>query len=409
MPVAVQIENSAVGGDLRIKKIQYIDQQTTQIFYDKAGVDWNKRLTLVSDLRPESFKLGDTDAATFPYIITPIEDTYNRVVQALYEASDEAHWAKHGILVLGESNAGKTRLVLEALSVTLPSWSVFRWRPDYTKDDIPPVEFLSGKRIVLFIDDLQDYTVAQTRDTTSQFLIADPRTMILRTLVETLLQAALRAIIVSTCRTENQLQAQAALGWLFVQLMEVSVPDFSVNAQDAKAAQTIAEFQKRGPIHIEDWDGTLGSLVLGLSTKNSQYLALPPPTAKVLRAMKLLSLANTTVHTERRLRAVCAGVFAEKRLLHDEHIWQEAVRPLIDIQFVKEELDESSWETVLIIRKDTYFEQVVTDYPQLHRPHQLDRDLMQLRNVLMELKDVQALLGLSLCFMFSMTPSPNLF
>src|SRR5205085_2846607 len=127
-----------------------------------------------------------------------------------------------------------------------------------------------------FIDDLQDYTFAQTRDTTSQFLIADPRTMMLRTLVETLLQAAQCVIIVSTCRTENQLQTQTALGWLSVQLVEVSIPSFSANAQEAKAAQIIAEFQKQGHIHIEDWDGTLGSLVLGLSTKNSQYLALPP-------------------------------------------------------------------------------------------------------------------------------------
>ncbi|MDQ6659494.1 MAG: tetratricopeptide repeat protein, partial [Chloroflexota bacterium] len=150
---------------------------------------------------------------------------------------------------------------------------------------------------------------------------------------------------------------------------------------------------------MEDWDGTLGSLVLGLSTKNQEYLKMRnDPAATVLRAMKLLNLAYTGVHTERLLRSVCAHVFTEKRLLEDEQAWQEAVGLLLQIQFVEEEMDEEDWETILAIRKDAYFEQVVTDYPEPDRPFQLMKHLLGLREVFKDLKDISALFNLSTSF-----------
>src|SRR5258708_4055153 len=116
---------------------------------------WGKysELLLASHLRLESFKLGDTTAATFPYVITPIQDTYGNAIQAISDACEKTGSAKRGILVLGESNAGKTRLAVEMLRKTLPDWLVLRWRPNYTIDNAPPVEDLDGKHLVLFIDD----------------------------------------------------------------------------------------------------------------------------------------------------------------------------------------------------------------------------------------------------------------
>jgi hypothetical protein len=397
MPVAVQIENSTVGRDMRVKKIQYIGQQTTQIFYDKAGVDWNKRLTLVSDLRPESLKLGDNIAATFPYVITPIQEPYNIAIQALHDASDEAKRSKHGILILGESNAGKTRLALEALRKTLPTFPVLRWWPDYMIEHIPPVEFLSGKHLVLLIDDIQDYVPSQLRNSDSRGTIFDSRATALRTLIEILLQVAKPVVIIATCRTEDKSHTQIALNWLFSRLSHITIPTFNINTRDPKAAQTIAEFQQQGPINIEEWDGTLGSLVLGLASKNSQYLAMAEskvPSVIVLQAMKLLTLANTTEHTERRLKKVCAEVFFEKELQENEKTWREAVNQLTLAQFITEEIDEDSQEVTLVIRKDIYFEKVVTDYPQLHRPHQLMQDFVQLQKVLVKSEDISALISL---------------
>src|SRR5205823_7667243 len=102
------------------------------------------------------------------------------------------------------------------------------------------------------------------------------------------------------------------------------------------------------------------------------------------------------VHAERLLRAVCADVFTEKRVLEDDQVWQEAVNLLLQVQFVKEEVNERSLETILVIRKDAYFEQVVTDYPQPQRQYQLLRDLVQLSKVLKALEDAKALSYLSI-------------
>ena len=98
--------------------------------------------------------------------------------------------------------------------------------------------------------------------------------MVLRTLLETFTQFTQRIVVIATCRSEDTSRVQTTLSWLFTQLTTIILPIFKANIQDPKAAYAIAEFRKKGPVHIEDWDGTLGSLVLGLSTKNSQYLVL---------------------------------------------------------------------------------------------------------------------------------------
>ncbi len=366
------------------------DDNTINIIEDKSRqLDWNTRLTIASNLRVESFKLGDAAAAKFPYVVPPIQDTYNETIQALRYASIEKEPVKRGMLILGEANAGKTRLAFETLRQTLPSWQVLRWRPDYTIDHAPPAEFISGKQFVLFIDDLQDYIATQ--------LTVDPRITVLRTLWETFTQFAQRIVIIATCRSEDRLRVQTTLNWLFVQLTHVILPSFNTNAQDSQAAHVIAEFQKKGTIHIKDWDGTLGSLVLGLSTKNSQYLALAnahKPAATVLKAMKLLNSALTMEHTEQRMRAICSGVFGERELHENEKVWREAVEQLTLLQFIIVEDDDPG--IALVIRKDTYFDKVITDYPPHNQPKQIERDFTPLQRVFVELKDAEALSNLGI-------------
>src|SRR6266566_4223438 len=369
------------------------DNNTIYMYFPgQDGKSHKVALLPISNFGLDSFKMGDVAAATFPYVTVPIQAVYTHTVQALSEASDTNKRVKQGIIIFGESNAGKTRLALEALRCTLPTWFLLSWRPDYTKDNIPPPELLQERHLVLFLDDLQDYTLDQLQDANTQRSFAGPNIAV-RTLTETLLQTS-HVIIVATCRSENREQVQASLGSLLTKLTEISVPSFDPNTYDPLAQQTITAFKKQGDIHEEDWDGTLGSLVLGLSTKNREYLDLKirkDPAATVLRAMKLLGLAYTRVHTERLLRSVCAHVFREKRMLEDEHAWQEAVGLLLRIQFVKEGVDEERWETILAIRKDAYFEQVVTDYPEPDRPFQLMKHLVGLREVFKDLKDRVAL------------------
>src|SRR5947209_6610128 len=83
-------------------------------------------LPLASELVPESFRMGDNTAANFPYIATPIENEFQTAKQALLDASTGVG-GKRGVLIVGEANAGKTRLAFEAVTQTLLDWPVLRW------------------------------------------------------------------------------------------------------------------------------------------------------------------------------------------------------------------------------------------------------------------------------------------
>src|SRR5260370_17617947 len=75
------------------------------------------QMPLARELVRGSFRMGDEAAANFPYITIPIQDAYNAANQALLDAATGKS-DKHGILILGEANAGKTRLPLEPLIQT---------------------------------------------------------------------------------------------------------------------------------------------------------------------------------------------------------------------------------------------------------------------------------------------------
>src|SRR5205085_10229859 len=132
-------------------------------------------------------------------------------------------------------------------------WCVLPWRSGYTMDHIPPAELLRDKHLALFIDDLQDHISG----------LQEPSS-ILKTLVETLTQEASHVVIVATCRTENKKQVQKNLDWLFEQLSNIVLPSFRTDTEDPEVRQIIDEFERHGSIRLNDWDGTLGSLLLGL-------------------------------------------------------------------------------------------------------------------------------------------------
>ncbi len=371
-----------------------------QRFSPPGELDWQKRLPLARDLRTESFMLGDPEQ--FPYVRAPVQAAYLQATEALREASEDGYFSQQamvrGIFVVGESNAGKTRFAVEVLKETLPAWPVLRWQADFTRDMFPPIASLSGKKLVLFLDDLQDY-VLDGMDTDGR-LIPGPDLRTLYNLLTDLLQHVRRLIIFVTCRREYQqrVQAHGRLNTLSSQLKEIVIPSFSINAHEGEAKEIIDEFQKYGPISSDDWDGTLGSLVLGLSVKKSQYLSLPRSARGILQAMKLLFTANILPHTEQRLRALCAGIFAERDVLEDDRVWKDASALLIQMQMVREIVNENTLQTELRIRKDSYFEKVVSDYPASGRPQQIVQDLAKLPGVFRELKDAPALLHLGIMY-----------
>ncbi len=344
-----------------------------------------------------SFRMGDTTAANFDYITEPIKNAYDTARQALHDASIGAG-SKHGILILGIANAGKTRLTFEVLTQTLPDWKVLLWNAAYDRpSEVPAPTVSRGSGLVVFIDDLQEYVPPEGYDGDVLGFISDNRIATLQVFLLNM-HAAEHLVVVATCRLEDETRVGARLRWLFDQLEVIKLRSYRVEVTDPESAKIIDLFQQHGATDVGDWDGTLGSLVLGLSKKQGQYEQLVQshhPTVAVLRAMKLLSLARITVHTYSRIQGVCIGVFGESTLQGGSKTWQDSVDQLTRLEFVTEEKDQASGNYALVIRKDTYFDKVITDYPAQNRPYQLEQHFEQLQKVLMGLNDSSALVDLA--------------
>ena len=346
-----------------------------------------------------SFRMGDTDAANFDYIIEPIQEAYDTARRTLKDASIEAS-PKQGILILGVANTGKTRLAFESLTQTLPDWKVFLWSPTYdAPEKVPQFTISRGRGLVVFIDDLQMYVPPEGPNTDLAGVTSDNRIATLQAFLNKL-QTMGHWVVVVTCRFEDETRVGARLRWLFDQLQEIRLRSFWVETSDPISARIIDLFQQHGITEeeVKDWDGTLGSLVLGLSKKRGQYEELvlrQSPSVTVLHAMKLLTLTLINAHTQSRVQEVCKNVFGVATLQEDLKVWQDSVSQLARLEFVAEVKDRASGSFVLVIRKDAYFEEVITDYPMPNLPFQLDQHFEQLQKVLVGLNDAPALINLA--------------
>ena len=357
------------------------------------------------------FSMGDDDAAKLFYQTEPVQDAWDTATRALANARDGIG-GKRGIVTLGEASSGKTRLALEALIETLPDWPVLRWSESYTSADLPLAGSLPGAGLVVFIDNLDDnldrYPPPSRRESGgSMVALASNPAATLRALVESITGPL---IIVATCRTEGEGAVRSEMTWLFDKLTPVVIPQFNGNEQMAAAQRVIAPFVAEGVAHLEDWDGTIGSLVLGLSAKREQYHTLVEngrPAVDVLRAMKLLYTAGVYQHTARRIRAVCGQVFHHLALAENARVWDEAYEDLLNPQFVRiaddaeDDMENAEDNGVtLVIRNDAYFDndKVMDDYPNPHDSGQEKRHLVALQEVFAALEDMDGLFTLAATF-----------
>ncbi len=412
---------------------------------DAFRVEAEVWLTSVTSLRPNQLKLGDDAAATFPYVREPVEEAFQSVCTRLRgggeaetlsgepDASSEARW-KRGILVTGEANAGKTRLAFEALRATLPDWDVLQWSAAFTPDLFPSIRrAITGRRIVIWIEDLQEYAPPEGSASALDWHgpATTSRAETLRALVTMVRETAIQEIELATCRQEDAERTRQALGWPFEEYDEVEIPAFPsepdapdarhiISLFEAKAAQQ-QPLHRQSPnparVHPRDWDGTMGSLVLGLTRKEQQYISLVmsgDPAATILKAMKLLMLAGTVEYTASRVQAVCSEVFQVPTLGQEGSAWYRALGTLIERGFIirdhrtealgdgnvgvtsstAEARSSPHEEVAYTIRKDVYFERVVTDYPNSAIPAQLEFHLRLLRETLAKHRDATALYNL---------------
>lgn len=170
-----------------------------------------------------SFRMGDRSAANFDYITDPIKNIFDSTKKALIDMSVEAS-PKHGVLILGPANAGKSRLAFEALTQTLPDWRVLIWNESFDAlPKIPSFTLPHGSGLVIFVDDLQEYVPSDNYKADALVVVSDNRLATLQAFLNNW-QTAARLLIVATCRKEDETRVGARVGWLFDQLEVMMLP-----------------------------------------------------------------------------------------------------------------------------------------------------------------------------------------
>ncbi len=164
-----------------------------------------------------------------------------------------------GICIVGRPAQGKTRLAWEAIHAQpqLANWTLIRW----PHERIYPFNFTAqrGQRLILWLDDLHEF--ANPNEAT---LIND--------LPRRFGEAGTHLIIVATCRDgDNYLQAQKHLGSLLERLVPIPLADI----ETSEAVELAKALTKEGiEVYGNEFDGTPGSLVLGLQRMQGRYLHL---------------------------------------------------------------------------------------------------------------------------------------
>ncbi len=280
-----------------------------------------------------------------------------------------------GICVTGAPMLGKSRLAWEALLAELPDWTLVRW----PLEGRPRLDLaaLRGRRVVLWLDDLQKYAGLNLAPTIND-------------LSRRFAQAGVRLVVVATCRDGDALAlASASLGPLLSRLIEIR----PVELVEGDAAWHAAALKYAGiKLELDQFDGTPGSILLGAQRMREEgYPALPRSARRVLWAMKLLRSAGLYLYPMERVRAAVQDVF---RLEARE--WRRACAALVRAGFVRVQTLPSG-ERALVPLADLYLDDIVPDYsmPGAH----ISEGWPELEKSLARRHDADALNQLGLAFL----------
>jgi tetratricopeptide (TPR) repeat protein len=339
------------------------------------------RIARVADLDATAgFNMGRPSAATFPYVMDFVKDAFD-TAQSSLEAIRDGTSDTLGIFVVGKADAGNTRLALKAVQESLSEWTALVWSNVYQSTaDLPAPSLSAGRDLVLILDDLQNYAPGAAGS--SHTALVGPGSLLhtlLGSLRQTQSESGGHLAVVATCRSEDISAVRTSFGWLLTELTSVSLPDFSSNPEDPTAAQIIDQFKSHGDVFPGDWNGRIGSLILGIDVMREQYEALDrssSPAVPVLCAMKLMARSGIPEHTTRRIRAICAEILGEVAIRDDLKVWGRALDDLETREFVRREPATESGDDALVIQRDSYFDEVVTRYTDSDRFLPDDRDAL---------------------------------
>jgi len=245
-----------------------------------------------------------------------------------------------GICIFARPTEGKTRLAWESMRAVLPGWTLLKW-PYNSPEFLLRRQVLRRRRIVLWLDDLQKY---------------DPETIrALKDLPRRLAKARARFVIMATCRDgQDETRVRQDLAPLISGVSEFRADDIGPDEQ----RQLTGELKRAG-VSIEEssFDGSPGSMILGLADMRRAYTQMPSDAKRILRALKLLRSIGIyeypTVHV--LAAAGTQGLFDSR--------WVEARDSLVVGRFLRLGPRDESEQPSLIPIADVYVDSVVFDFP----------------------------------------------
>lgn len=198
-----------------------------------------------------------------------------------------------GVCIFGRPAQGKTRLAWELMSTLLRGWTLVRW-PHEPGIDFEP-KLLRHRRVVLWLDNLHEFAAPTIAATINDL----PRRMA---------ELGIPLVVIATCRDgRDEAQARAHLTSLLDRLAIIRLANLTPTEADALTT----ELARAGvAAWREEFDGTPGSLLLGIQHLRREVFAeLPKPAQQILHALLLLHSARIYAYPVWRARGTAVDLF----------------------------------------------------------------------------------------------------
>lgn len=331
---------------------------TISIFIYNWRIGKNKEKESLENIKEkyiEVYENSDKIKASDFNIAKYNEYYYKRPVNT--EISDSLNNGEN-ILIIGKPKAGKTRAAHEAIK-RVKGFKIIKFWEDLIKIEELPDNLFEGQKII-FIDDLNKYIGK----------------LDFNRLIKKLNSKSKKYMIVVTCRSgEEYKHCKKEFEEYLKDFKKINLEDIDEN--------TARDISNKFNLKFEDFDGTIGSLFLGISDMKLRYNDLPKECRVLLTVIKIFAHAGSYIITKETLEKVYSAKITKENM-NTNYFFDEVVGKLKDNSFIFEVIG------ILTALHDTYL-----DIPA----HKVSlNDLVWLKKILIEINDENALFNLGTVF-----------
>jgi len=263
------------------------------------------------------------------YLERPADANARWMLKTLDKGKHKGQYRYDGICIVGVPALGKSRLAWEAMQYELKDRLLIKWPHPSSRQQPPPLRYLQGQSVVVWLDNLQDY-------------INEADINELSTLPQQLAASHVDAILIATTwPTGLNPSARYYLKQDLMSRLYAITPEDITLDQARDLAKRFSQAPGQNNRNIDDylngWDHhTPGSVLLGPVTMCSDvFQHLPQEARYILWAMQAISSAKMRDFSIRRVRAVCNVLFHwPDQPNQDDRGWQSMLEILSQTKFV---------------------------------------------------------------------------